>query len=317
MYAPDSRPAESPQPDRHPLNGNGGTYPLGERTQPAYPSYSPYSPRRDEVAYAEPVRYTRPLLHIPTEKPLLTYVLLGMLVAVYLLMILAAGSITNSESVSFLVKWGAKLGTYIVDRGEWWRLITATFLHGSILHIAFNGYALYVVGSDTEVFFGRARFLAIYAVSGLGGSLASLAFEPLNVAGVGASGAIFGVIGALAVYFGLHRKLFGDMGRKQFQRIMLVIAINLAFGFSAAIFNVDNYAHLGGLLTGAAVGYALCPRYTFGEWETPGVRRLLNVNRGTLPWVAALLISLDVVMATVVVIQLLNQGIIAPNLLRQ
>jgi membrane associated rhomboid family serine protease len=143
-----------------------------------------------------------------------------------------------------------------VADGEYYRLITAAFLHGGVLHIAFNMYVLYVVGTQLEAALGRARYVTLYFVAALGGSTLSYLLAPLNVAGVGASGAIFGLFGALLV---IARRLSLDTSG-----IVTVVAINLAITFLLP--NIDWRAHIGGLVTGAvlAAAYAYAPR----RWRT-------------------------------------------------
>jgi len=256
---------------------------------------------------------SRRWLRIPIERPVVTPVLLVVLAVIYIPMML------SPQINNLFIEWGANVkrvldstGWHGVLEGEWWRLITSTFLHGSILHILLNGYALYAIGMELEAFTGRARFAAIYAVAGLAGSVASFAFSPVNVSSVGASGAIFGLIGALGVYFGLHRQLFGKMGNAQFWNIILVIVINVGIGFSG-IFPIDNSAHIGGLLAGAAMGYVLCPRYGLGDWFNPLARNLVNTNTGRLPWIAAGLIALVVVFSFFVIYLLFDKGILVPT----
>ncbi len=238
--------------------------------------------------------------------------MLGVLVGIFVLMTVLGGSLDATDNADFLVAWGAKVNSRVAFGGQWWLLITATFLHAGILHIATNGYALYIIGIELEAFFGRARFLAVYAISGLAGSVASFAFSPFNVPGVGASGAIFGLIGALAVYFGLYRKLFGKRGNMQFWNIILIMVLNIGFGFSG-ILPIDNSAHLGGLAAGALAGYILCPRYKLGEWETFNVRPLRNVNTGPLPWAATAVTALVVVFIFIVLLLLFRGNYIIPT----
>jgi rhomboid protease GluP len=263
------------------------------------------------LGYVGAVRAPRALLRIPGERPVLTLIILASLVAIFLIMTLAGRSINATENDQFLVAWGAKVNSLVV-RGEWWRLITATLLHAGFLHIAFNGYALYVIGLDLESFVGRARFAVIYAVSGIAGSVASFAFSPYLVPGVGASGAIFGLIGALGVYFGLNRRIFGRIGQAQFWNIVFVIVLNMGLGFSG-IFPIDNSAHIGGLIAGATVGYVLCPRYRLGEWIAPNVREVVNVNKSPLSWLAAAIIAANVVLAFFLVLMLYKSGFILPQ----
>ena len=137
-----------------------------------------------------------------------------------------------------------------VRAGEYWRLITAAFLHANIIHLFVNMYALHILGTQVETFLGRWKFLLIYLISAITGSLLSVTIT--NHLSVGASGAIFGLLGALA-YFGYHYRLYlGDALRGQ---IIPVIIINLAIGF--AIPYIDNAAHIGGLIGGAFIAMAV------------------------------------------------------------
>jgi rhomboid protease GluP len=250
-----------------------------------------------EQLYSEP-RPQRKWLRIPLDRPIFTGITLGILLAFYIPVML------SEETANALYGFGWKENSLIVE-GEWWRLVTSTLLHGPLYHIFFNGYALFMLGSDLESFFNRWRFLAIYWVSALGGSVASFAFSP--VPSVGASGAIFGLIGALAVYFGLHRGLFGRIGQAQFWNIIVVIVLNVGIGLSR-IFPIDNAAHIGGLVVGAAAGYVLCPRYALSDWRFPNVRDIKDTNRGSLTWIAFTLIALDVIFAFFVALLMYQKG---------
>jgi membrane associated rhomboid family serine protease len=143
-----------------------------------------------------------------------------------------------------------------VADGEYWRLLTAAFLHGGFLHLALNMYALYLFGPPLEAALGRVRFLALYLLSALGGSAASYAFSAPNQPSLGASGAVFGLLGA---FFIVNRRLGRDTSG-----LLVLVAINFAFGFLAP--NIDWRAHLGGLIAGglvaAAFVYAPTPRRT-------------------------------------------------------
>ena len=139
----------------------------------------------------------------------------------------------------------------LVLAGQYYRLFTSMFLHSDIFHIAFNMYALYILGTQAEGFFGKAKFLAIYLLSGLSGSLLSILFN-LETISIGASGAIFGVLGAL-LYFGYNFRVY--LGNTLVREIVPVILINLALGFMYT--NIDNYGHIGGLVGGYATAMAL------------------------------------------------------------
>lgn len=134
-----------------------------------------------------------------------------------------------------------------VAQGDYYRLLTSMFLHYGVLHILFNMYVLYAVGPALEQALGRVRFVAVYLLAGLGGSVASYAFGPVNELAAGASGAIFGLFGA---YFIVARRLGADTGP-----IVATVALNLAITFLVP--NIDIRAHLGGLVTGALLAAAL------------------------------------------------------------
>ena len=189
---------------------------------------------------------------LPLFKPIATWVLLGIIVVVFGLEYLAGGS-TDPE---VLVRLGAKV-TPLIAAGEYWRLFTSMFLHIGLMHLFFNGYALVVLGTELERLLGWQRFLSLYLLSGLFGSLASYAFS--DSLSAGASGAIFGLIGALAAFFALHRQQLGSWGQRRLMNILFLIAINLFLGFTQPW--IDNWAHMGGLVAGLALGWALAPRY--------------------------------------------------------
>jgi rhomboid protease GluP len=296
MYAP--QPPSQPEPTWPPrYSGNA---------IPTPPSYLP-QPVPPQIKEIHAQRSVRQWLRIPLDRPIVTPVLLAILVAIYIPMQLFP------DVNNLFLTWGENQNALVVQ-GQWWRLITATFLHGGFLHILLNGYALYIIGMDLEGLVGKARFAAIYAISGLAGSVASFVFTPANVPSVGASGAIFGLVGALGVYFGLYRRLFGRVGNLQFWNIVVVIVLNMGIGFSG-FFPIDNSAHIGGLLAGAAVGYVLAPRYTLGGWASPTVRDLVNTNKGPLPWIAATLIGLVVVFIFIAFLLLFRTGILSPTYL--
>jgi rhomboid protease GluP len=184
---------------------------------------------------------------------------------------------SGTENPRLLIQFGAKVNTYIAE-GEYWRLLTATFLHIGLLHLLLNGWALYLFGPLIERHFGALRFVIIYLVAGLGGSIASFAFGPELSAG--ASGAIFGLVGALAAYFWLHRRITGAEGRAQLLNAIFIVGINVAFGLSLSQ-AIDNWGHIGGLIAGAVAGLALAPRYQPGRYIAPDERLLADA---VPPW---------------------------------
>ncbi|MFM8944170.1 MAG: rhomboid family intramembrane serine protease, partial [Actinomycetota bacterium] len=137
-----------------------------------------------------------------------------------------------------LLRLGA-LQPYLIAAGEWWRLVTAMFLHASILHIAFNGYALYSFGTLIEQIHGPRRFLALYLVTGFAASVTSYVFGDLTMLGVGASGAIFGVFGAFIAYNLRRRNTIQGMAALRWASTLILINLVLALGLRA----VDWRAH--------------------------------------------------------------------------
>ena len=134
-----------------------------------------------------------------------------------------------------------------VTNGQWWLLFTAGFLHGSIIHLLFNVYILWVIGSQLESIVGKTKFIIIYFISLLGGSLASYLFSPFGSYSIGASGAIFGLMGAMLIV-GTKRNL-------DISQITTLVVINVVIGF--VLSGIDWRAHLGGLAAGAVITWVL------------------------------------------------------------
>lgn len=201
-------------------------------------------------AESEPHRPGPPLgirLAVPQTKPFWTQVIL-----VTNLLVFASMWLLGRE---FVLAMGAKINSRIVS-GEVWRLATAMFLHVDLLHIGFNSYALMAFGPQVEKPYGRLRFLIAYFISGLAGSAFSFLLSPHP--SVGASGAIFGLIGVIGAYFYRYRDRI-LAGRARLANILSVVGYNLAYGFIVPA--VDNWAHIGGLLAGLTLGWFLAPRY--------------------------------------------------------
>lgn len=171
-------------------------------------------------------------------KPRLTVLLIGIIAAIFVWM----ETVGSTTSTLTLVEFGAKYDPAILE-GEWWRFISAMFIHIGPLHLFMNSLALFFLGAAVERIFGTTRFFWIYFLAGLFGSVASFVFND-NIS-AGASGAIFGLFGAL-LYFGVrHKKLFF---RTMGMNILVILGINLVFGFVVPM--VDNGAHIGGLIGG-------------------------------------------------------------------
>jgi len=162
----------------------------------------------------------------------------------------------GSTSTRTLIAFGAKVNPLIAD-GEYWRLLSAVFLHIGPMHLIFNSVALLSFGRLAEAIYGHWRFLAIYLVSGIAGTT----FSYLLSRGVsaGASGAIFGVAGALAVFFAANRNKGPLAVQGQLGSIVALLVINGVFGVINPM--IDNWAHAGGLIAGAALAAWLTPRF--------------------------------------------------------
>lgn len=177
------------------------------------------------------------------KTPYITYIIMG----ICFIMFLITGM---GNDTGVLIEYGANLDV-LVKNGEYYRLLTSMFLHSGLLHLFFNMYALYIIGPQVESFFGKTKYLIIYLLSGISGSLLSVAFN-VNTVSVGASGAIFGLFGAL-LYFGYNYR--GYLGNVIKSQILPVVIINLIFGFIST--GVDVAGHIGGLIGGIIVSSVL------------------------------------------------------------
>jgi rhomboid protease GluP len=192
-----------------------------------------------------------PQITIRRYWPVATYVILGLNIFIFLLMTLAGGS-TNSE---VLLDFGASYAPYF-HRGEYWRAVMPMFLHIGWLHLLVNSYALYILGPILERVYGYGRFALLYVACGVGSSFLSMRMSS-NVA-AGASGAIFGIAGAMLTTGLLHRYAVPPRWGRAFGRgILPFIVLNLIFGF--VIPGIDNWGHIGGLICGLALPVLFSP----------------------------------------------------------
>jgi rhomboid protease GluP len=180
-------------------------------------------------------------IKLPDRKPLVTYSLMVINVVLYLLQILSDYLVGFDVPAAI----GLKINELILA-GQYWRLVTPMFLHGSIFHLGFNMYALYILGRRVERFFGSFRFLGLYLIAGIAGNMFSFFFTPTP--SLGSSTSIFGILGAEGVFIYQHKKLFGNQSRVALGQIIQVAAVNLLIGLSPGI---DNWGHIGGLIGGA------------------------------------------------------------------
>jgi rhomboid protease GluP len=206
---------------------------------------------------------------IPLAKPRWTFILLGINIAVFAAMTLFGVvnglGLNGSQDTRVLLIFGA-MQNQLIAQGEYHRLLVSMFLHIGLIHLMFNSYALYAVGQDVERLYGSGRFLVIYFLSGLGGSLASFVLGAGGIS-AGASGAIFGLFGASIAYFYLHRAAFGPRGQAQLRSLLMLAGVNLVLGFTVP--GINNLAHMGGLVFGLALGWLLAPKYRAPSVFTP------------------------------------------------
>ncbi len=214
---------------------------------------------------------------IARSYPPLTTALVGINVAVYLAMVLSGISPVEPH-VPQLLRWGANWGPLSLGPQPW-RILASNYLHGGLLHIALNMWCLWNLGSLAERIFDRTTYLLTYTFCGLAGSLVSLWWHPA-VVGVGASGAIFGVAGALiaALYLG-HLPIPKAALRGTLRSLLTFAAYNLFFG---ALPGIDNSAHIGGLLAGLALGSAMSSHLTSPPEVRNGWRRAVFIAAGLL-----------------------------------
>lgn len=182
------------------------------------------------------------------KMPIITYLIMAICIVVFIAMYVFGKGSTDTLT---LLHFGGN-AIALTKRGEYYRLLTSVFLHAGILHILCNMYSLYVIGPQTESFYGKIKYLFIFLFSGISGSLLSTALSGTNTITVGASGAIFGLLGAI-LYFGYHYRVY--LGNVLKSQIIPLIILNLMIGFSFT--GIDNLAHIGGLIGGVFASMAV------------------------------------------------------------
>jgi rhomboid protease GluP len=200
----------------------------------------------NEVAACASVMKTAKIRNKPQDvfvKWPVTTTLIALNVAAYAVTAVLSQNLFSSN-IYVLIFLGAKVNS-LIAAGEYWRLVTCMFLHGGLIHLAVNMYSLYAVGPVIENFFGKKKYLAIYFIAGVCSS--GLSFYMTPEVSIGASGAIFGVLGACLVF---AVKLKDRIGKEFLTNVITVIAVNLFLGFSVSM--VDNFGHIGGLIGGIA-----------------------------------------------------------------
>lgn len=280
--------------------------PGGRRQHPL--ERPPVAPQPRPPAEGEPPRERRVPLQLPRVRPLVTYALIALNVGIFILRAL------SPELDEQLFLGGANIPSAVLQGGEYHRLLTAMFLHagiygpngmlvlGNSLHVILNMYILLAVGGMLEPIFGHARFAIIYLLGGLLGSVFSAVLGGFG-ASVGASGAVFAVLGAEFIYLYRHRALFGAAATAQMRSLIIWGLVNFFYGALTSVagtrFRIDNWGHLGGLVGGLALAWFLSPVFVvkrrfdqpdrlFAEDSNPLARRIPVV----LVYAAALVVIL-------------------------
>ena len=199
-------------------------------------------------------------LKVETPAASVTSVMVAINVGLFIVMAIAGVSLQKPTTVS-LIRWGADFGP-LTTNGQWWRLLTAAFIHVGLLHIAFNMWALIKGGVFVERLYGHVGFLTVYLLSAIGGNLASVAWQPFSVA-AGASGAILGVYGSLIGLLLARSQRIPDAAKSSLMvNALVLVGYTFLDGLQGAS-NIDVAAHLGGLVTGLIAGGGLAYRVDF------------------------------------------------------
>ena len=242
-------------------------------------NYDPEDNFQEEISPEEKARQEKITFRLIQGKPVVTYFLIGFTACVYL-----AQNLTKWQSGTDIpMMIGAKISPYITYYHQYWRLITPVFLHGSIMHILFNMYALFTLGPSLENYYNHWDFLRFYLICGFTGNVFSHVFAPQTVS-VGASTALFGLVGAQAMFLYKNRALLRNY-RAALQNIAFVLVVNLAIGLSGGI---DNWGHLGGLVGGLLLAWMCGPEIAFAfdkEHQKPVMINLVPRSRREISFV--------------------------------
>ena len=190
-------------------------------------------------------------------KPRATYILMGVIAVFYLLQVLSERYL----GFDLLFLYLGKIQQPILA-GQVWRLITPAFLHGSLLHLASNLYALYILGVQLEGIYGHRRFLLLFFIAAFGGNVLSFVLTP--AASLGASTAIFGLLAAEIIFVVQNKRFLGGRSRGLLFNLIFILLLNLSIGFNPAL-NIDYFGHLGGLIAGGLFAFLAGPKWQL-EW---------------------------------------------------
>ena len=228
------------------------------------------TPSHSETSEVIPPQPQPVSVAFPQAAPYVTYTIIGVTVLFYLLQlgsVAVFGYPTSYGNIDWLELFGARINDAI-RAGQLWRLFTPALLHGSIPHIFFNMYALLSFGTSLEQYFGRQRFFLLYVLGAFTGNVVSFLFS--DGYSVGASTAVFGLIGAEGIFLYQNRKLLGGRAKKALGNIIFIAAFNLIIIGSMAF--IDNWGHIGGLVGGLMFAWFAGP-----IWAIEGIQPMLQI----------------------------------------
>ncbi|GCF11153.1 rhomboid family intramembrane serine protease [Dictyobacter arantiisoli] len=204
---------------------------------------------------------------------------------------------SDNSLTTVLLRYGAKENS-LLEQGQYWRFILPIFLHVNLLHVGLNMLNLLALGLFIERLVGHIRLVLIYLITGIISTITSFWFAPAVIS-VGASGAIFGLVGAYCIFILVHRRAFPYGGLFTLLWLLLVIGLNLGIGL--VLPNVDNYAHLGGLISGFWLGWCFMPLYRADKEQ-----KLNDIHQLRHRWPLALLTILGTLLFAVLALHLGN-----------
>lgn len=213
-------------------------------------------------------------------RPWVTYTLMGLCILFYLLQLLSE----NQLNLDLPFVYGGKINQAILG-GQFWRFITPAFLHGSIYHLMFNMYALYILGNRLENIYGHGRFTALYFVSAFGGNVLSFVLSKSN--SLGSSTAIFGLLAANVVLMLTNKEFFGENFRPIIMNLVFLLFINLSIGLMPGS-SIDNFGHLGGLIAGGFCAVLAGPKWKVQNEN--GILRLRDSRSQKEIWLGMLVV---------------------------
>lgn len=221
-----------------------------------------YGPEPSETTQPGAQQTTEIKINLAAKKPLVSNIILIVTILIFVLQWLTQ----NFMGVDLPFFYLGKINEFIIH-GQLWRFFTPMLVHGDVIHIAFNMYALYVFGRNLEYQYGHVRFLMLYLVSAFAGNVVSFVLTPNP--SLGASTAIFGLVAAQAVFVYRNKRFFGKRGQSILTNTIMILAVNLFLGLTLS--NIDNWGHFGGLLGGAVFAWTAGPLWKV-EQHISGLR---------------------------------------------